>query len=85
MYLYAKLFSNVFKTLTESLVVWNCDGGSANVVASVGVDVISILVFDCFSSASSFVWPKKDTCMLTVLFPHILTLLFLVLDWSRCW
>ena len=28
MYLDAKLFSNVFKTLTESLVVWNCDGGS---------------------------------------------------------
>ena len=29
MYLDTKLFSNVFKTLTESLVVWNCDGGFA--------------------------------------------------------
>ena len=43
MYLYAKLFSNVFKTLTESLVIWNCDGGSAIVITSVSSVVVSII------------------------------------------
>ena len=48
MYLNAKLFSNVFESLSESLVVWNCNGGSAIVVVSVSSVVVVVAVAVCF-------------------------------------
>ena len=48
MYLDATLFANVFKTLMESLVVWNCDRGSAIGIASVCSVVVSILFWVVF-------------------------------------
>ena len=43
-----------------------------------------LFCFGVFFSISSSVWPVKDTCMMLMLFLHMLTLLSADLDWSRC-
>ena len=43
-----------------------------------------LFCFGVFFLTSSSVWPMKDTCMLLMLFLHMLTLLLADLHWSRC-
>ena len=77
MYLDAILFSNVFKAFTKSLVVRNCGGTSVGNIVFVCSVVVSIWFFECSSSASLFVWPRKDICILLMLLLHMLILLFI--------